>query len=141
MWLSAFDHKPMRPDTGWATLNLGAADANFEIVPLMRRGRSISYPVDRGALAVFELPEHQVIFQAVGADGQVVAIRLQIEKDTGALIDAAGQSLEADADLAIGKVRDVGRDHIGKVGVSLHAIEKLSVALAIERARLVGNAC
>src|SRR5829696_8152839 len=94
-------------------LDLGAVDPDFELVPLLGRGRRAAYPFDRGALALFELPQHEVVFQAVGADRQVVAIWLEIEQDSGTLIDAARQSLKAHRDLAACKIFDVGNDRVG----------------------------
>src|SRR6476620_921606 len=122
------------------TLNFGPADANLEVVPLVGGGRRVSHPVDRRALAVLEFPKHEIVLQTVGANCQVIAIRLQIEQDAGTLVDAAGQSLEANRDLAVREILDVGCDHIRKISVGLHAIEELGIAFAVERARLVGYA-
>src|SRR5215468_3113709 len=109
-------------------------------MPLLRSGRRIAHPLDRGALAFFELPQHEVVFEAIGADGQVIAVRLQIEQDPGALIDTARQSLKAHRDFAACEIFDAGHDGVGKVGVSLYTVEKLRIAFTIERARLIGDA-
>ena len=58
----------------------------------------------------------------------------------GALIDAAGNPFEAHGDLAVAEVRDVLGDRIGEIGVGLHPVEEFGIAVAIERARLVGDA-
>src|SRR4051794_16608675 len=121
-------------------LDLGAGDPDFEFVPLPGRGRRIAYPFDRGAFALFELPQHQVVFEAVGTDGQVVAIWLEIEQDSSALIDTPRQPLKAYRDLAACEIYDVGHDRVWKVSVGLYAIKKLRVAFAIERARLIRDA-
>src|SRR5262249_40583154 len=67
----------------------GARDADFELMPLMARGWGVPNPLHRGALALFELPQHEIIFETVRPDGQIVAVGLQVEQDAGALIDAA----------------------------------------------------
>ena len=77
-------------------LNLGHADANFRVVPLMRRGRCVSNPANRRTLVVLELLEHEVVFQAVGADRRVIPVRLEIEQDADALIDAARRGRRGD---------------------------------------------
>ena len=123
------------------TLDLGAADPNLQVVPLMRGRRRVSHPVHRGTLALFELPEHEVVLEAVGADREVISVRFQIEQDAGALIDTAGQPFEANRDLSVCEVVDVGCDHIRIVRVGLHAIEELCVTFAIKCTRLIGDAC
>src|SRR5215204_2613516 len=40
--------------------DLGAGDPHLEIVPLTGRGRRIADPFHRGALALFELPQHEI---------------------------------------------------------------------------------
>src|SRR4029077_14438826 len=72
--------------------NLRSSDANLKIVPLLCGSRRIPHPFDRGPLALFELPQHEVVFQTIGSKGQVVAVWLEVEQDARALIDAAGQS-------------------------------------------------
>src|SRR6476661_2463726 len=112
-------------------LNLGAANLDLEFMPLPRRSRRIAYPLDRGAFALLEFPQHEVVFQAVGSDGQVVAVRLEIEQDSRALIDTTRQSFKAHRDLTAREILDARHDCIGKVGVCLYTIEKLRVAFAI----------
>jgi hypothetical protein len=84
-------------------LDLRACDADLEIVPLARRGRRVANPFDLGATAFLELPRHQVVFEAIGPDRQVVAVRFEIEQDAGALIDTPGQPLETDGDFSVRK--------------------------------------
>src|SRR5205823_14803860 len=67
------------------------------------------------------------------------AVRLEIEQDSGALIDAARQSLKAHRDLAACEIFDIGNDRVRKVSIGLYAIEKLRVAFAVERARFIGD--
>src|SRR5215471_3367512 len=82
-------------------LDLGAGDADFQVVPLAGRGRGVADPFDRRAPALLELPQHQIVLEAVGANGEVVAVRLEIEQDAGALVDPAGDALEPHRDLAV----------------------------------------
>src|SRR5215470_8828039 len=69
--------------------NLVAGDADFQVVPLAGCCRCVANPFDRRTPTLFELPQHEIVFQAVGPDREIVAIRLQVEEDTGALVDAA----------------------------------------------------
>src|SRR3974377_1073077 len=36
------------------------------------------------------LQKHEIVFEGIGPHGQIVAVRLEIEQDAGALVDAAG---------------------------------------------------
>ena len=65
--------------------------------------------------------------------------RVEIEQDPGSLIDASGDRLEPEADLATAEIIDPLRDRIGEVGVGLHIVEELGVTLAIDGPRLVGS--
>src|SRR4029453_5599870 len=58
----------------------------------------------------------------------------------GPLIDAAGNAFEANLDLSVPEILHVLGDGVRKVGVGLNPIEKLGIALAVERTRLGGNA-
>src|ERR1700756_1555681 len=109
-------------------------------MPLAGRSRRVTHPFDRRALPVLEFPQHKVIFQTVGSDRQVVAVWLQIEQNARALVDTAGQSFEADGYLAIAEAIDGRQHHVGKIGIGLNTIEKFCIALAVERARLLGYA-
>ena len=88
------------------------------------------------ALAALERPEHEVVLFAVEADGQVIAVRFEIEEDARALIELAGQEPEADRDFAVAEVADVLSDGVGKVRVRFHAVDELLVLRAVDRARL-----
>ena len=81
-------------------LDFRSADPDFQILPLPARGWRIADPLHTraGALLVFE--QHEIVFEGVGSDEEVVAVRLQIEQDAGTLVDAPGDRLEAEADLA-----------------------------------------
>ena len=59
------------------------------------------------AFAALERPEHEVVLFAVEAHGQVVAVRLEVEEDAGALIELAAHQAEAHRDLTVLEVRDV----------------------------------
>src|SRR6266498_5287271 len=118
--------------------DLVAGDANLEVVPLPGRGRRVPNPFHRRALAFFEFPQHEVVFQTIGADRQIVPVGLQVEQDSGALVDAAGESLEAHGNFSVAELLHILEHHIGEIRVGLNAIEKFGVALAVERARLVG---
>ncbi len=103
-------------------------------------GRRVSDPFDRRPPAFLELPKDQIVFKAVRPDRQVVAVGLEIEQDAGALIDATRQAFEADADFPVLEVFDILSHDIRIIGISLNAIEKFRVTIAIERTRLVGDA-
>src|SRR5215813_9460032 len=81
-------------------LDLGPTDPHLEFMPLLRGGRRIAHPLDRASLALFELPQHEIVLETIGADRQIIAVGLEIEQDSGALVDPAGQSLEAYRDFA-----------------------------------------
>src|SRR3954465_15121004 len=100
-------------------------------MPYPTRRRRIAYPFHRRSLSLLELPEHQVVFERIGAQGQVIAIGLEIEQDAGALIDSTGNSLEANANLATFEIRDILGDGVREIGVSLHPVQELGVALAV----------
>src|SRR6266446_7484163 len=118
-------------------LDLRSADPDFEILPLPARGRRVADPLDARSLAFLVFEQHQIVFERIGPHQKVVAVRLEIEQDPGALIDASGNRLEPEADLPAPEIVDPLRDGIGEVGVGLHIIEKLGVALAIDGPRLV----
>src|SRR5262245_20205226 len=44
-------------------LNLGAIDANLEFMPLLRGSRRVAHPFDGGSLALFKLPQHQIVLE------------------------------------------------------------------------------
>src|SRR5262245_65756836 len=67
--------------------DLGPGDVDLEVVPLAGRGRRIAYPFHRRALAFLEFPQDQIVLQGICADGEIVAVRLEVEQDSGTLID------------------------------------------------------
>src|SRR5207244_3128546 len=76
----------------------------------------------------------------VGARAPVAAVGPDVERDAGALIDAAGLGVEADAqgDLV---PRAVARPHREREERErLHAVEELGVTLSVEPLRLVREA-
>src|SRR3977135_3474864 len=82
------------------SFDLGAGDADLELVPLAARRRRVANPFHRRSLPLLELPQHEIVLDRVGADGEVVAVGLEVEQNAGALIDTAGDALEAGRDLA-----------------------------------------
>jgi len=76
-------------------------NADLEVVPLAAGNRHVANPLHRGALALLELPQHEIVFQAVRLDRQVVAVGLEIEQDAGTLIDPARDTFEADRTLPV----------------------------------------
>src|SRR5258707_13396477 len=91
MWLSALDHRSDTP-RGWLGQDmlqvkfaveigrdLGPGDLNLEVVPLAGWGWRIANPFHRGSLAFLEFPQNQIIFQRICADGEVVALRLEVD--------------------------------------------------------------
>src|SRR4051794_4029235 len=109
-------------------------------MPLARHRRRVAYPVHRRALAVLELPQDEVVLQAIGADGQIVAVGLEVEQDAGALVDAPRNAFEAYADLALAEVLNVACDRVREVRIGLNTVEKFGIAVAVDGARLVGDA-
>src|SRR5262245_39543615 len=108
-------------------------------MPLASGGGRISNPFYRGALALFEFPEHEIVFEWIGTQRQVITVRLEIEQNPRSLIDTAGNSLKAHGNLAVTKIVYVLGHDIREISIGLHAVEKFGVALAVERASLVGK--
>jgi hypothetical protein len=79
------------------------------------------------------------MFETVRPDRQIVAVGLQVEQDAGPLIDAAGDAFETHRDVSIAEILHILRDGIREIRIGLHAVEKLGVALAVERPRLVDD--
>ena len=46
-------------------------------------------------LAALERPKHEVVFFAIEADGQVIAVRFEIEENSGALIELAAEETKS----------------------------------------------
>ena len=109
-------------------------------MPLAGRGRRIANPFHRGPLAFLEFPQDEIVLQGICAHGEIVAVRLEVEQDPGALIDAAGNAFEAHGDLAIAEVRNVLGNDIGEIRIGLNPVEEFGIAVAVERARLVRDA-
>ena len=107
---------------------------------MLAGGRCVPNPRYRRAFTFFELPENQIILETVRTKCQVITVWLQVEQYSGALIDAAGQSLEAHGDLATPKILHVFGDCVGEVSIGLDPVKKLSIALTVERSRFVGDA-
>src|SRR6266511_681552 len=110
-----------------------------QVVPLAGRCRRVPYPLHRTALAVLELPQNQVVLERVCPQGQVVAVRLQVEQNPGSLVDAAFDALEPHGNLAFAEVFDAGRHGVGEVGVGGDVVEKLGITLAVNASRPVGD--
>ena len=53
------------------------------------------------------LEKHEIVFQAVGAQDQIVAIGLKVEDDARGLVDAPLQTLEAQRDRTLAEVLNV----------------------------------
>src|SRR5215510_5108411 len=77
------------------TLHAVALDHDLEVMPGLRRRGHVTHPLHRAAPALFELPQHEIVLERVGAHREIVAIGPQIEEDPGTLIDAARQRLKS----------------------------------------------
>ena len=89
------------------TFHIIVGNADLKVVPLLARCGRVPDPLHLGATPFLDLPEHQIVFQAIRPNRQVIAIRLEIEQNASALVDAARQAFEADA--ALQRRRGVGR--------------------------------
>src|SRR5712671_765801 len=98
-------------------------------MPLPARGRRIANPRHARTLALLVFEQHEIVFERISPDEEVVAIGLEVEQDPGTLIDASGDRLEPEADLATAEIIDALSDRVGEVGVGLHIVEKLGVSL------------
>src|SRR5262249_22775142 len=49
----------------------GARNADLELMPLLARGRGVPDPLHGGTLALFELPQHEIVFETVRPDRQI----------------------------------------------------------------------
>jgi hypothetical protein len=86
------------------TGNFLAVHRQLQLVPFSGGGRRFSNPFYGAALAVLEFPEDQIVFEWVGAQSQVIAIGFQIEHDSSALMDLAGDGLETNRYFPLAKV-------------------------------------
>ena len=84
------------------------------------------------------MPQHQIVFKRVGAQGEIVTVGLDIEENAGSLVDTPGHTLEAQGDCTIAEVSHFVHYRDGEVGVRLNIVKKLGVALSVERPSLVG---
>src|SRR5712671_1882120 len=109
--------------------NLRSRDAHLEVMPLAGRCRSVADPLHRGALAFLEFPKNEIVLKRICSDRQIVAIGLEVEEDSGALIDATGNSFETHGELAVLEVANFFRDGIREIRIGLNAIEKFSVSV------------
>src|ERR1051325_11460041 len=92
------------------------------------------------SLAGVERPQDDVVFRAVEAHGEIVAVRLDVEEDAGAPIERTADHLKAYGDLAVLEVVDPLRHGDGEVGERLDALDELLVPRAIDCAGLVSQA-
>src|ERR1041384_1509307 len=92
------------------------------------------------ALAFQERPEHDVVFLAVETHRQVVAARLQVEKNACALVELTRNELEAHRDLAIVKIIDILGNGIREISERLDVVDELLVTRAIDRTRVLREA-
>ena len=82
-----------------------------------------------------ELPERDVVLGVVVADGQPVAVGLDVEEDAGAAVGVAGDRLELHADGAVREVVDALQHGDRVVGELLRVVHQLFVRGAVEPAR------
>src|SRR5262249_31977394 len=120
--------------------DLWPGDVDLEVMPLAGRGRGGGDSIPPPSPALLSCLQHTISFQGICADGEIVAVRLEVEQDSGALIDAAGNAFKAHGDFAVAEVRNVLGDDIGEIRVGLNAVEEFGIAVAVKRARLVGDA-
>src|SRR6476659_8274569 len=68
--------------------------------------------LDETALAFYESPKHDVVFLAVEAHGEIVAVGLQVEEDARTLIELARHEFESHRDLAVVEIINILRNRI-----------------------------
>src|SRR5215203_2235146 len=108
-------------------------------MPLPGWRRGIPDPFHRRPLALLEFPENKIVLQGICPDRQIIAVRLEIEEDSGALIDAPRNSFEAHAELAVSEILNVFRHRIWEIGIGLNAVEEFDVSVAVQSTGLVRN--
>src|SRR5438105_13933973 len=106
-------------------------------MPLVTWRRRVANPFHRGSLAFLEFPQNEIVFERICANGEVIAVGLEVEQYSGALIDAAGNAFEAHGDVTIAETGNVLGDDIGEIGISLNPIEDFGVAIALKRVRFI----
>src|SRR6185436_3811933 len=100
-------------------------------VPLLQLQRHVVRAFfHEAALAAPESPEDEVVLLAVEAHGEVVAVRLEVEEDAGALIELPAEETETHGDLPAGEIGDLLRDGVREIRVRLHAVDELLVLRA-----------
>src|SRR5207237_8051305 len=78
---------------------LRSLHGNLHPMPLSHLNVHVVHALlDEAALAALEGPEHEVVLFTVEADGEVVAVRLEVEQDPGALIELPAEEAEAHGD-------------------------------------------
>ena len=76
-------------------LELCALNGDLQRVPRIHLQWNVLHPLlNETALTFYKRPEHHVVFLAVEAHREIVAVRLQIEQDSGALIELPATSLK-----------------------------------------------
>src|SRR6185503_11658276 len=80
-----------------------AVHGQLQVVPHRRVERQLALvgALHETAQAVVELPEHDVVLGVVVADGQPVAVRLDVEDDAGAAVQLPAHGLELHGDAAV----------------------------------------
>src|SRR6266849_3920210 len=56
--------------------DLVARDTDLKIVPLTASRRRVSNPLHLRTSAPFEFPQHDIVFEAISPNGQIVTVRL-----------------------------------------------------------------
>ena len=84
-------------------------------MPLLGWRRRIAYPLDRTPAAALVFEQDEVVFEAVGTQYKIVAVRLQVEDDACCLVDASSNALEAQFDLPGAEIVDADGNVIGQV--------------------------
>src|SRR5215469_3793595 len=98
-------------------LELRTVHGDLHVLPGLHGKRDFfAAALDELAHALIEGPEDEVVFLAVEADGEVVAVRLEVEEDAGALVERAVHHLEAHGDFAVAEVVHALRHGVGEVG-------------------------
>src|SRR5262249_10026445 len=115
-------------------------DADLEVVPLAGRGGGVSKPFYPGPPAFFGFSQKEIVFPRNCAHGGIVARRLYGEKEFSALIHAAGKAVEAPREVSLSASRNVFGDDIREIRIGLNPVEEFGIAVAVKRARLVGDA-
>src|SRR6266404_3628734 len=95
-------------------------------------GNILSASLHELACALVESPEHDVVLHTVESYCQIITVGFQVEKNARTLVELSGYNLETNADLPILKIRDVFGYRIREVRPSLHVVDELFIARAID---------